>query len=365
MNFNTLLENQIAITKADYKGEDDTSPESRRLLSFGPRKDGLTPAIDLDTLSPKDIATLTKEEYLERAWEEPTPDRKWHALRNIINMKEGGEEGEDIFFNSADDEEMRHEKIYNPSTGKREYGPERLVNKGSYRTFKTEDLDKDGYIVFKNLGRLKNVLKQLHDHDDELTFSNLSDEYLTKASVSDEPIRFEPEKDIDYGEMEDGVKSSIDDDEPIDIDDIKDTKAEVEPEPEVEVSATFEPETDIDIGTVDSELEPTPPKPTAKEVPDIDIKPELTEPKKPELPTDIELAIDKAIDKKVDDAVDDAVDDVVKPEPEIEPEIEPELEIEPEPIIEPEELVADGKIRKGPLVIESMINRALHDAGLH
>jgi len=358
--FDLLLEKELAVKSFDYPEDDGTiasrSTGSERILNFGVEpyhgeegKTDLLHAIDLNTLTSEDIATLTNPKYLEFAWESDNPRERRDRLENIINKDLGGARGHKLIYGSGP-EEMRKEKRMDQEGDGYLTDHERPVKTSSYKTFDASKVNDREYIIF-DLDRFKNVLGQMHESDEDYTFENLSDDYLRNASEADESVPIRP-NDILYGEPEDHVEPDFIDEVPIEPQEVD--KAKATEKPEVEVDSEFEPD-DLDTGKVDTKLEPPPPPVIAREKPDIEVKPELGPEKKPAKPKKIELAPDigKAIDQRVKTEVEKEVEKI-EPEPEeIETAIDREIESAEEPEIEVEETD-----------IEESINRALGGAGL-
>lgn len=363
--FGLLLEKELAIKTFDYP-EDGTRREStKRILNFGVEpydgeegKTNLLHAIDLNTLTPEDIAILINPKYLEYAWEGRNPRERRDRLESIINKDLGGNRGHQLIYGSGPAEMRRESKIDQDGDGYLT-DQERPVKTSSYKTFNANKVDDKEYIIF-DLNRFKNVLGQLDKADEDYTFENLSDDYLRNASESEEPVPIDPH-DILYGEPEDNVDPDFVDERPIEPKEIEKAaeKADVEVEPEPEVDISFEPD-DVERDEVDSKFEPPSPTISIKQKPDIEVEPELgpekklPKPKKIELAPDIEKAIDQRVKKEVEkevekEKIETAIDDRVE-EPE-----EPE-ESEPAPEISPK--------TKEKADIENNIDKALAEVGL-
>jgi len=358
--FGLLLEKELAVRTFDYPEDDGTlehgSTATERILSFGTqpyagaeKTTNLLHAIDLNTLTPQDIAILTKPEYLTYAWESDNPRERRDRLEKIINAKEGGDRGHELIYGSGP-AEMRKEKKIDQEGDEYLTDYERPVKTSSYKTYDAGQVDGREFIVF-DLDPFRKVLGRLNQADDEYTFENLSDDYLRQVSETGEAAPIRPD-DILYGEPEDHEKPTL---EPVVEPEITPKEIEKAPEtkevPEPEIEPKFEPDTDIETGKIDSKFEP-----------EVEIEPRIEpEPEKPPQPKKIELEpdIEKAISRRVETEIDKKMQDKEIEEFEKERE-EPEIETAIEREIEKEEELEEPETED----IEESINRALGQAKL-
>lgn len=305
------------------------SSSTERILNFGTARhpntgNMLTYGLDLNTLTPEDASILMNPEYLEYAWKSNDPIQRRDRLIEIINRKEdkslepkdvgeepSGTKGYRLVFKRGPAEYREKRRITTPE-GEKLVPEPHMSSTSSWKSFMADKI-KDREMILLDVNPFRKILDKLEDHDDEYTFKNLTDDYLRQASETGEAPEIEPE-DIKYEDPEDYVDPDIVDTEPIKPSEIDKAKAKEIEEPEVDVK--FEPDTDIDTGEVETEFEP-----------EIEIEPKI-EPEEPEveLEPDIEKAIEKRVRDEVENEIKDKIDEIEEPEEPEEEEPEPELE---------------------------------------
>ena len=348
--FNVMLEKALAIKTFDYpntNGKLNRNPiNAERILHFGTARhpttgNMLTYGIDLNTLTPDDLAILMKPEYLAYAWQVSNPIKRRDRLINIINKNERklkaktgiGEEGfgdigHRLVFKRGPAEYHEKRKILTPTGEKLEDDPH-YNRTSSWKSFYANDV-KNREMILLDLNSFHNTLKQLNKLGPDYTFNNLSDDYLRKASESGKSEPIDPDDIIyDKSEEEENVKPELVDEEPIDMDEVEETEAtEVELEPDIDVK--IEPETDIETGKIETKFEPEikaqEPK-TKMPQPKIDYETKKTKGFKPKLNLSIE-PLEKSIDKRLKEIEQLPEEPLKKKEPEGELPKEPEKELE-------------------------------------